>query len=49
VWRFTGERVLSETAEGRAQKVVSVTYFLLLAVAALRSMAPILSTHVPQR
>ena len=29
VWRFTGSRVLSETAETRAQKAVAVTFFLL--------------------
>jgi divalent metal cation (Fe/Co/Zn/Cd) transporter len=29
VWRFTGERTLSETAERRAQKAVAVTFFLL--------------------
>lgn len=29
VWRFTGARTLSETAEGRAQKAVAVTFFIL--------------------
>ena len=29
VWRFTGTRTLSETAEARAQKFVAVTFFLL--------------------
>lgn len=29
VWRFTGTRTLSQTAERRAQKAVAVTYFLL--------------------
>jgi divalent metal cation (Fe/Co/Zn/Cd) transporter len=29
VWRFTGTRLLSETAEGRAQKLVAVQFFLL--------------------
>jgi divalent metal cation (Fe/Co/Zn/Cd) transporter len=29
VWRFTGTRTLSETAEGRAQKAIAVTFFLL--------------------
>ena len=29
VWRFTGTRTLSETAEARAQKSVAVTFFLL--------------------
>jgi len=29
IWRFTGTRTLSETAEGRAQKAVAVSFFLL--------------------
>ncbi len=29
VWRFTGTRTLSETAERRAQKAVALTFFLL--------------------
>jgi divalent metal cation (Fe/Co/Zn/Cd) transporter len=29
VWRFTGTRTLSQTAEARAQKAVAVTFFLL--------------------
>src|SRR6266581_5143926 len=29
VWRFTGTRTLSETAEARAQRAVAVTFFLL--------------------
>jgi len=29
VWRFTGTRIGSETAEARAQKAVAVTFFLL--------------------
>jgi divalent metal cation (Fe/Co/Zn/Cd) transporter len=29
IWRFTGARTLSETAEGRAQKAVAVSFFLL--------------------
>src|SRR5207302_8960498 len=29
VWRFTGTRTLSTTAEARAQKAVAVTFFLL--------------------
>lgn len=29
VWRFTGSRTLSETAEARAQKAVAITFFLL--------------------
>jgi divalent metal cation (Fe/Co/Zn/Cd) transporter len=29
VWRFTGHRLLSETAEARAQKLVAIQFFLL--------------------
>ena len=29
VWRFTGDRTLSETAEARAQKALAITFFLL--------------------
>jgi divalent metal cation (Fe/Co/Zn/Cd) transporter len=29
IWRFTGTRTLSETAEARAHKAVAVTFFLL--------------------
>lgn len=29
VWRFTGTRLLSETAEGRAQKLVAMQFFIL--------------------
>jgi divalent metal cation (Fe/Co/Zn/Cd) transporter len=41
VWRFTGTRTLSHTAERRAQKVVAVTYFLLapyIAADAIRTL-----------
>jgi hypothetical protein len=41
VWRFTGSRLLSERAEGRAQKLVSISFFLLapyIAVEALRDL-----------
>lgn len=29
VWRFTGQRLLSHAAEGRAQKIVAVQFFIL--------------------
>jgi hypothetical protein len=29
IWRFTGTRTLSETAEGRARRSVAVSFFLL--------------------
>ena len=41
IWRFTGSRTHSETAELRAQRVVAVSFFLLapyIAVQAIRSL-----------
>lgn len=41
IWRFTGSRRLSETAEGRAQKAVAISFFLLapyIVVEALRDL-----------
>lgn len=41
VWRFTGARTLSQTAERRAQKAVAITFFLLapyIAIDALHSL-----------
>ena len=42
VWRFTGSRMMSETAERRAQKAVAVSFWLLapyIAVEAVRDLA----------
>jgi len=42
VWRFTGSRIVSETAERRAQKAVAVSFWLLapyIAVQAIRDLA----------
>jgi divalent metal cation (Fe/Co/Zn/Cd) transporter len=42
VWRFTGSRMLSETAERRAQQAVAVSFWLLapyIAVEAIRDLA----------
>jgi hypothetical protein len=42
VWRFTGSRMLSETAERRAQKAVAVSFWLLapyIAFEAIRDLA----------
>ena len=41
VWRFSGSRTFSNTAEGRAQKLVGASFFLLapyIAVEAIRSL-----------
>jgi divalent metal cation (Fe/Co/Zn/Cd) transporter len=42
IWRFTGSRVMSETAEQRAQKLVAIQFFLLapyVAVESVRALA----------
>jgi divalent metal cation (Fe/Co/Zn/Cd) transporter len=42
IWRFTGSRVMSQTAEQRAQKLVAIQFFLLapyVAVESLRALA----------
>ena len=42
VWRFTGSRTLSAAAEGRAQKLVAVQFFILapyVAVESVRALA----------
>jgi len=38
VWRFSGERTLSDTAEARAQKAVAVSFFLLAPYIAAESV-----------
>jgi divalent metal cation (Fe/Co/Zn/Cd) transporter len=48
IWRFTGSRTLSETAERRAQKAVAVSFWLLapcIAVEAIHDLA----AHQPAR
>jgi divalent metal cation (Fe/Co/Zn/Cd) transporter len=37
IWRFTGSRVMSETAERRAQKLVAIQFFLLAPYVAVES------------
>jgi divalent metal cation (Fe/Co/Zn/Cd) transporter len=42
IWRFTGQRTLSETAERRAQRAVAVSFWVLapyIAVEAIRDLA----------
>jgi divalent metal cation (Fe/Co/Zn/Cd) transporter len=38
IWRFTGSRVMSQTAEQRAQKLVAVQFFLLAPYVAFASV-----------
>ena len=42
IWRFTGSRVMSQTAEHRAQKLVAIQFFILapyVAVESVRALA----------
>jgi divalent metal cation (Fe/Co/Zn/Cd) transporter len=45
IWRFTGTRTLSETAEARARKAVAVTFFLLAPYIAYDAVATLVARH----
>ncbi|WP_153410361.1 cation transporter [Nocardia macrotermitis] len=45
VWRFTGARTLSETAERTAQKLVAVSFWLLAPYIAIESVRNLLGEH----
>lgn len=45
VWRFTGKRMLSDTAERRAQQAVAVSFWLLAPYVAVESVRDLLSRH----
>ncbi len=45
IWRFTGTRTLSETAESRAQKAVAVSFFLLAPYITLEAVRDLLDGH----
>ncbi len=47
IWRFTGSRVLSESAEQRAQKLVAVQFFLLAPYVGFESVRALLSDARP--
>jgi len=48
VWRFTGSRTLSETAELRAKKAVAVTFFLLAPYIAYDAISTLVSREHPK-
>ena len=48
IWRFTGSRTLSETAEGRAQKAVAISFWLLAPYVAVESIRNLLTREMPQ-
>jgi divalent metal cation (Fe/Co/Zn/Cd) transporter len=47
VWRFTGARLLSDAAEGRAQKLVAVQFFLLAPYVGFESVQALLNAERP--
>jgi divalent metal cation (Fe/Co/Zn/Cd) transporter len=47
IWRFTGTRVLSETAEQRAQKLVAIQFFVLAPYVAVESVRALLGGDRP--
>src|SRR5438132_12998116 len=48
IWRFTGARTLSETAEARAQKAVAISFWLLAPYVAVESIRNLLTREMPQ-
>ncbi len=47
VWRFTGSRILSSAAEGRAQKLVAVQFFLLAPYVAFEAVHALVTGERP--
>src|SRR5256885_2329913 len=47
IWRFTGHRVFSQSAEDRAQKLVAVQFFLLAPYVAFESVKTLLAGDHP--
>ncbi len=45
IWRFTGTRTLSETAEGHARRAVAVSFFLLAPYIAVTAVRDLLTGH----
>lgn len=45
IWRFTGSRTLSETAEGRAQKAVAISFWLLAPNIGIQSVIDLAIGH----
>ncbi len=47
VWRFTGWRTLSESAERKAQKLVAVQFFVLAPYVAIEAIRALATAHHP--
>ncbi|GAA5193087.1 cation transporter [Arthrobacter gyeryongensis] len=45
IWRFTGSRTLSETAEGPAQKAVAISFWLLAPYIGIQSIVDLATGH----
>ena len=45
IWRFTGDRTLSEVAERRAQRAVALSFFLLAPYLTLESLRDLSGSH----
>lgn len=48
VWRFTGERLHSEVAEARAQRLVAISFFLLAPYIAIEALRDLVGAHEPE-
>jgi divalent metal cation (Fe/Co/Zn/Cd) transporter len=48
VWLFTGSRLVSETADRRAQQLIAGSYFVLAAYVAVESVRTLVDGHHPQ-
>jgi divalent metal cation (Fe/Co/Zn/Cd) transporter len=48
LWRFTGQRTLSDSAERRAQRMVAVCFFLLAPYLAIEALHTLAGGHHPQ-
>ena len=48
IWRFTGERTLSETSERRAQKLVAISFWLLVPYVVAEASYKLVSTAQPE-
>jgi divalent metal cation (Fe/Co/Zn/Cd) transporter len=47
VWRFSGSRLLSETSERRAQRLVAIQFFILAPYVAVESLRTLIEGHHP--
>ena len=48
IWRFTGARTLSETAEARAQRAVAASFFLLAPYLVIQSVHDLATAHAAE-